>query len=578
MKESKFFAARPGVASPLPVSPPGRVCESGGIIMQALEYLNRGFSIIPMAYRPPANGQKKGDKVPLVKWKDFQETRPTEAQVRDWWTKWPDAMIGVITGSLSGVCTVDVDEDVGYEVLSDIIPDSMTIPTYSTPSGGCQMVFEAPTTPLLSAVRNLPGCDLRAERGIAIFPPSQNAVGKYQWREGLSINDVPPPPLPNAYLDFISSNNTNNKIIYKGDVTPDSLESNKEGNALQRVTFSFDDGCRDESLFHLAITLIRGGMPRHEVEYVVNNAAKICNPPLPSAQIRKILDSAFARKLGRLRNVQGELENWVRETTGNFRVTEAYLELQIVTKEEKAAARMAFRRLVLADIIEKVGDKNGNYRLKQAVCDKIDWENADVTPYDVVWPFGIEKFVKIYRKSIIIVAGEGNAGKTAMCLNIAKMNQCKNPTYFMSEGDATELHDRILQFGEPAKNWNNVDFRTIKSANLAKIIDPDGFNIVDYLEIHKDFYEVSGIINEIYEKLSTGIAVIAMQKPAGRDLGIGGRGTMDKARLYLSVEPGRLKIVKGKIWAREGVNPNGMSIKWKLVKGCKFIPEGYWVA
>ncbi len=588
MMKTSTVAACPGVvpASAL-VSPPGRACDLGGDMMkQALEYLDRGFSVIPMSYIPPKDGEKKGSKVPLVKWKDFQNVRPTREQVTEWWTKWPMAMIGVITGSISGVCTIDVDDDSGYEVLVDLIPDSMTIPTYSTPSGGCQMVFAMPDTQLLSAVRNLPGCDLRAERGIAIFPPSKNPIGSYTWRKGLSLQEVELPGLPSSYLDKISSsssvvsstNNNKNKIIYKGGVTTAETPCYNPLHELQGVTFSYDDGSRNASIFHLAITLIRGGMSQSEVEYAVRNAAKTCVPPLNDQEVSSILSSAFARKFGRIRNIHCELESWVIETTGNFRVSEAYAELQLVTKEERGAARTALTRLCSTGLIERVGDKNGSYRLKRSDCDDIDFLNADTTPFDVTWPLGVDKYVELYRKSIVIIAGQSNAGKTAYCLNVARENMAKHRiNYFLSEGDPAELRVRLEKFGEPLSIWKNVKFKTPKGANLSKIIVPDGFNIIDYLEIHKDFYEVSGIINDVYENLTTGIAVIAMQKPEGRDLGVGGRGTLDKARLYLAIEPGRIKIVKGKIWAREGINPNGMTMQWSLVGGCKFFPKGLWM-
>ena len=41
-------------------------------------------------------------KVPLIAWKEYQSRRPTEAEVRDWFTKWPDANIGIVTRFITG--------------------------------------------------------------------------------------------------------------------------------------------------------------------------------------------------------------------------------------------------------------------------------------------------------------------------------------------------------------------------------------------------------------------------------------------------------------------------------------------
>jgi hypothetical protein len=41
------------------------------------------------------------------------------------------------------------------------------------------------------------------------------------------------------------------------------------------------------------------------------------------------------------------------------------------------------------------------------------------------------------------------------------------------------------------------------------------------------------------------------------------------------MEPGTLKIVKAKNFSHK--NPNGYFRKWKLVKGCIFIPQTDWL-
>ncbi len=60
----------------------------------ALEYLNQGFSVIPV----------KRDKKPyLMTWLEYQEKLPTENSVKKWWSTWPDANIGIVTGKISNI-------------------------------------------------------------------------------------------------------------------------------------------------------------------------------------------------------------------------------------------------------------------------------------------------------------------------------------------------------------------------------------------------------------------------------------------------------------------------------------------
>ena len=60
-----------------------------------------------------------------------------------------------------------------------------------------------------------------------------------------------------------------------------------------------------------------------------------------------------------------------------------------------------------------------------------------------------------------------------------------------------------------------------------------------------------------------------IQKKRKAELGRGAEFSEERARLYLSMDNGKLKIVKAKNWKTE-VNPNGIGYTFKLVDGCKF--------
>ncbi len=68
----------------------------------ALDLLcKREFSVIPL--RPH-------DKKPMLpSWAEYQRRLPSEEEVDLWWTQWPDANIGIVTGAISGLVVVDVD-------------------------------------------------------------------------------------------------------------------------------------------------------------------------------------------------------------------------------------------------------------------------------------------------------------------------------------------------------------------------------------------------------------------------------------------------------------------------------------
>lgn len=260
---------------------------------------------------------------------------------------------------------------------------------------------------------------------------------------------------------------------------------------------------------------------------------------------------------------------------GDLSLAGCYADLGLKTPRERATCRMAFQRLVEHGKLEPIRNRSGMYRYINGQMEELDFLNAETTPFDIKFPFGVHELVSVYQKSLIVLAGEPNAGKTAYLLNVARknMNDLKT-TYFSSEMGAAELQIRLKKFNMPLENWKKTRF-VAKSGDFKDVIDPNGLNIIDYLEVAKDFYEIGGMLTDIFNSLDKGIALVGLQKPVGRDTGIGGARTLDKARLYMAIEPGLLKIVKAKLWRQECVNPNGMSIKWTLGGGANFkvIPD-----
>jgi hypothetical protein len=162
----------------------------------AQEYLSWGFSVIPC----------KLDKKPLIAWQEFQKRKPTQEEIKDWFTTSQPLMLAIVTGSISGIVVVDIDEPQGHDELQKYIPDSLLMPTCQTPSGGQHLYFGCPSPAPGNNARIIPGCDFRGEGGYVIAPPSMNGTGKaYAWMPGLSFAEVPPPPLPESYINKINN-------------------------------------------------------------------------------------------------------------------------------------------------------------------------------------------------------------------------------------------------------------------------------------------------------------------------------------------------------------------------------------
>jgi ribonuclease HI len=98
-------AARTTVSSMIPES---------GIIEQVLFYRNVGLSVIPVTgphYTSARTHEEraKQSKAPLVQWIGYQSRFATDEEIESWFTKWPKANIGFVTGRISGVVVADFD-------------------------------------------------------------------------------------------------------------------------------------------------------------------------------------------------------------------------------------------------------------------------------------------------------------------------------------------------------------------------------------------------------------------------------------------------------------------------------------
>jgi hypothetical protein len=338
----------------------------------------------------------------------------------------------------------------------------------------------------------------------------------------------------------------------------------------------FIEGRRDEDLFHTANCLIKSGMPENEILQILKILALNCNPPFPLKEIPEKLKSALKRGQKREWNISEEVREFVVTSSDAFLTPDIYFRLQVTSREEKKAVVKALLRLHKAGIIERTGNRNGCYRRIERECENIDFLNAPTESINIRWPFGIEQYVKILPKNIIVVAGSPDSGKTAFLLNVVKENMDRfNIHYFSSEMGSVEMRDRLGKFGISLESWRRCNFKE-RSSNFSDVIVPDAINIFDFIEVHDEFYKVGAWLKEIYDKLTTGIALVALQKKYGQDLGRGGLGTLEKPRLYLAIDNGKMKIVKAKNWINSQVNPNGLEVLFKLVDGCKFIKVGDW--
>ena len=135
-----------------------------------------GFEVFPCRPR---------GKEPLTK-HGYKDATRDEAQVRRWWTIWPDANIGLPTGEKNGIIAVDPDGEEGEKLLAELERRFGKLPpTVESATGrGRHLFFELPEGCWRVPCSKGDGLDIRGDGGHIIAPPSIHPSGKtYEWNE-----------------------------------------------------------------------------------------------------------------------------------------------------------------------------------------------------------------------------------------------------------------------------------------------------------------------------------------------------------------------------------------------------------
>ena len=126
--------------------------------------------------------------------------------VRQWWTRWPNANVGIAAGR-SGLLALDADtyKD-GYEGEHLLSREDEETVTNLTGSGGTHLVYQMPEGALYTNAKGtLPkGIDIRGWGGQFVVPPSLHPSGRlYEWETGYGPHEIAVRPLPDLLRQIL---------------------------------------------------------------------------------------------------------------------------------------------------------------------------------------------------------------------------------------------------------------------------------------------------------------------------------------------------------------------------------------
>lgn len=212
--------------------------------------------------------------------------------IRGWWTRWPDANVGIATGR--GLVVIDVDpRSGGDDAMVDLrgrlgaLPDTVEVLT----GGGGRHVYLATETEVRNSAGVLgPGVDVRGEGGYVVAPPSTHASGRtYAWEATSRPDEVEPAQVPQAWLDAMTAR-PKLRVIPGAKGEP------------------FPEGQRNASLYKRACSMRAASFDQPAIlaAIMAENDAR-CVPPLDPAEVKAIVASACKHPEGHSAEVRAKV-------------------------------------------------------------------------------------------------------------------------------------------------------------------------------------------------------------------------------------------------------------------------------
>lgn len=229
--------------------------------------------------------------------------------------------------------------------------------------------------------------------------------------------------------------------------------------------------------------------------------------------------------------------DWVRSATGEFSSTSLAKDLSITDPETRDRI---MSDLVTLKLCEATGRKALMFRPISTEAPPIDWQHAKEDYFPIALPLGIGEYAGINPRALVLVAGETNGGKSYFSMLMAHANLKQNGGahdtihFWNSETTPMAIKANATRIDRTTDAWKGLVVRD-RAEDFHQVIDPNGLNIIDYLQIEDDFYLVGKKLKAIFDALQTGVCVVFMQKNKGAAYAIGGAFTLHKPVLALSL-------------------------------------------
>lgn len=121
-------------------------------LQHAKKLVSLGFSVFPLV---------KDSKLPAVKWKEFQNRKPTDIELERWFSS-DTHDIAIVTGKVSGISVIDCDNDEAQRKAADL---KLCSPIAQMTKRGCHYLHRFSDQRNTTRLHGVDGIDQRGEGG-----------------------------------------------------------------------------------------------------------------------------------------------------------------------------------------------------------------------------------------------------------------------------------------------------------------------------------------------------------------------------------------------------------------------------
>jgi len=235
-------------------------------------------------------------KLPLVKWKEFQSRLPTKEEVTTWFTQWPNASIGVITGKISNLVVFDLDSQKAFDYAQTQggFPNTVRVKT----GKGEHVWVRHPGFFVKPDVNKKLDMDIRGDGGFVVAPPSFHGSGnQYEWIDGYALGDIEIITCSDWMEQYLKDNATGKKKkAAKKTASPknNNQKSATPNEIVDIIKNGCEQGCRNQTASKLIGSLIKTNKDR-DVAWQLTKLWNLQNkPPLAESELRNTFDSIAA--------------------------------------------------------------------------------------------------------------------------------------------------------------------------------------------------------------------------------------------------------------------------------------------